>query len=47
MAQKVIITNNEDRINKCLVNGWSIKMIVTQHHTGKFCFLLEKNGWDE
>jgi hypothetical protein len=52
--QKIVITNDEFKINELIRAGWNLKSVTAQHVAiatsssftekmeGKFCFVLEK-----
>ena len=52
--QKIVITNDEFKINELIRAGWDLKSVTAQHVAiatsstftskieGKFCFVLEK-----
>ena len=52
--QKIVITDDEFKINELIRSGWNLKSVTAQHVSistsssftskieGKFCFVLEK-----
>ena len=39
---KVVITQNEGKINLFLEEGWKIVSVTAQYIGGNFCFVLKK-----